>query len=92
MADPTIVAIPLLNWVLVATGVTNVNIEPTIKGLKYLQTTRDNGNPAPTNGDYSDAAKAKELPYDGGILQTLVSTDVYVAVRGRYAGKVRVTL
>jgi len=89
MADPVVTAIPLSTWVKVATNVTTGSILPLDKSALYLQTIRATGNPAPTNGDYSDA---KELDYEGAIIQASAAIDVYVAVYGSQAGSVRADL
>jgi len=77
MANPVVFTIPVSTWVKVATAVFVGNILPIEADGKYLYTYRMTGGAAPTNGDYSDA---KELAYEGGIIQSSAAIDVYVAV------------
>ena len=54
-----------------------------------MQTTRATGGSAPTNGDLSEG---KLIPFEGSIISSSSSIDVYVAVSGDVAGSVRVDL
>lgn len=86
MANPVIYTIPVGQWVKVASNVTTGNILPTRKEARYVQTLRVTGDPAPTNGSYTDA---KELSYDGAVVNSSGAIDVYVAVTGLKAGQIR---
>lgn len=91
MADPAIFDIPIEVWTKIATSVKRGNILP-LKNLSsggYVQTIRDTGNAAPTNGDYTEA---KDFDFSGGIISSSIAIDVYVSVTGEVAGKVRVDL
>ena len=89
MANPVFYDIPVSQWIKVATGVTVGNILPLYKDADYVYTLRVTGGAAPTDGDLSEA---KELQYDGAIIQASSAIDVYIAVRGTDDGRVRADL
>jgi hypothetical protein len=93
MTDPAVTAIPINVWTKIATNVTSGQVWPLGRNqttkVKYVQTYRDTGGAAPTNGDLSEAV---DLPYDGLPISASAGIDVYVAVTGTVAGSVRVDL
>lgn len=92
MANPVVTAIPIDTWVKIATGVVAGAVYP-LKSLPsggdYFQTYRVTTDPAPTNGDLSEA---KAVPWEGQDINADSAIDVYIAVSGDIAGSVRVDL
>lgn len=90
MANPVIISIPAAVWTKVATSVLTGAILPTKRDAHYVYTIRDTGDPAPTNGDYTEA---KELEYEGEKISASAPIDVYLSVSsGSVDGEVRVDL
>jgi hypothetical protein len=90
MANPLLITIPINVWTKVATGVNTAKIYPLTFGSgTYMQTVRDTTDPAPTNGDLSEAVQLDVTDYD---LTYTASVDLYIAITGAIAGKVRVDL
>ena len=88
MADPALINIPVGVWTVVATAKTSGNILPLLK-RPYVQTIRETGGLAPTNGDLSEG---KRIPFVGSRIESSTALDVYVAVAGLRAGRIRVDL
>jgi len=90
MADPVVTAIPVDVWTKVATNVTTGMIYPLkTGGIVHVQTIRDTGGGAPTNGDLSEAVP---IPDEGAAINSSAGIDVYIAVVGDVAGSVRADL
>ena len=91
MTDPAVVTIPANTWVKVSTNVKLCHVVGLkFDNVKYVQTYRDTGTAAPTNGDLTDA---KEMSYNGVQFDNSDRIDCYVAVAtGSGAGLVRVEL
>jgi len=87
-SNPALVTIPAAQWTKVATGAKTGWIFPLIFGsVNYVQTYRLTTDPAPTDGDYSEAVPVSQ---DGYEFDYSVAMDIYVSVTGSAAGKVRV--
>lgn len=89
MADPVLINIPVNVWVLVAIAKTAGNIMPVLKREAYVQTIRETGGTAPTNGDLSEG---KQIPFEGSRIESSTALDVYVAMSGDVAGRIRADL
>ena len=89
MANPVFFDIPINTWVLVAANVVTGAVLP-LRRTNYVQTIRDAGSLVlPVNGDL---AEGKEVDYHGEPISDSIARDVYIAVTGSVAGRVRVDL
>ena len=88
MANPVVIPIIKNEWSKVATAARVGAVIPLKQGATYLQTIRVTGDPAPTNGDFSDA---KEFAFSGAVISNSFDIDVYISTVGG-DGEVRVDL
>ena len=85
MADPQIINCPADEWVLVAQNVTHGQVHRYKRGIDYLQTYRNTGNPAPPDNE-SDGVI---ITTDSIEIRSTDPIDVYIRAR-QNDGEVRV--
>ncbi len=91
MADPVLIDItPANTWVLVALNVQSGQLFDKKKGVNYVFTTRDTGNPAPPDSPLTDQAPIFD-DTSTAVISSSFAIDVYIMCLGD-VGKVMAVL